>query len=91
MDELRKKSKDRGPETFKLCEISAGGYIDNRHVRGIERLDTLGNLVICEKNRAEFLSKILGIKNIPSKAAFARVLSIVGGRQVEARQFIGAE
>ena len=54
-------------------------------------LDTLGNLVICEENRAEFLSKILGIKNIPSKAAFARVLSIVGGRQVEARQFIGAE
>ena len=45
-------------------------------------LDTLGDLVIYAKSKAEFLSKELGIEGIPSKATFARVLSIVDGKKV---------
>ncbi len=37
-------------------------------------MDTLGDLVIYAKSKAEFLSKELGIEGIPSKATFARVL-----------------
>lgn len=44
-------------------------------------LDTLGDLVIYAKSKQEFLSKELGIKSIPSKATFARVLSIVDGKK----------
>ena len=44
-------------------------------------LDTLGDLVIYAKSKREFLSKEFGIESIPSKATFARVLSIVDGKK----------
>ena len=45
-------------------------------------LDTLGDLVIYAKSKAEFLSKDLGIEDIPSKATFARGLSIADSKKV---------
>lgn len=45
-------------------------------------LDTLGDLVIYAKNKEEFLAKELGIKKIPSKATFARILSIIDGKEI---------
>lgn len=45
-------------------------------------LDTLGELVIYAKNKKEFLGKEFGIEEIPSKATFARVLSVVNGKEV---------
>lgn len=45
-------------------------------------LDTLGDLVIYAKSQKEFLSKELGIENIPSKATFARVMSIVDSKKI---------
>ena len=45
-------------------------------------LDTLGDLVIYARSKKEFLEKELGIKEIPSKATFARVLSAVNGKEV---------
>lgn len=45
-------------------------------------LDTLGDLVIYAKSKKEFLTKELEIESIPSKATFARVLSIVDGKKV---------
>lgn len=45
-------------------------------------LDTLGDLVIYAKNREEFLTKELGIEKVPSKATFARILSMVDGKQI---------
>ena len=46
-------------------------------------LDTLGDLVIYAKSKAEFLSKELGIEGILPKITFARVLSIVDGEKVD--------
>jgi hypothetical protein len=40
-------------------------------------LDMLGDLVIYARNKKEFLTKEFGIEEIPSKATFARVLSIL--------------
>lgn len=45
-------------------------------------LDTLGDLAIYAKSKKEFLIKEMGIESIPSKATFARVLSIVDGKQI---------
>ncbi len=45
-------------------------------------LDTLGDLVTYAKSQGEFFSKELGIEKIPSKAAFARILSIVDGKDI---------
>ena len=45
-------------------------------------LDTLGDLVIYAKNREEFLTKELGIEGVPSKATFARILSMIDGKQI---------
>lgn len=45
-------------------------------------LDTLDDLVIYAKSKKGFLSKELGIEHIPSKATFARVLSMVEGKQI---------
>ena len=45
-------------------------------------LETLGDLVIYAQNKKDFLAKELGIKEIPSKATFARVLSTVNGKEV---------
>ena len=45
-------------------------------------LDTLGDLVIYAKNREEFIVKELGIEKIPSKATFARILSMIDGNQI---------
>lgn len=45
-------------------------------------LDTLSDLVIYAKNKEEFLVKELGIEKIPSKATFARILSMVDGKQI---------
>ena len=45
-------------------------------------LDTLGDLVIYAKSKEEFLRKELGIDRIPSKATFARVLSMIDGKQI---------
>jgi len=83
MEEIRKrmlKIKDpRHPSYIKypltdilmiiLCAVLSG-------------LDTLGDLVIYAKNKKEFLSKELGIEKIPSKATFARILSMIDGREI---------
>lgn len=45
-------------------------------------LDTLGDLVIYAKNKEEFLIKELGIAKIPSKATFARILSMIDGKKI---------
>ncbi len=45
-------------------------------------LDTLGDLVIYAKSKREFFSKELGIERIPSKATFARILSMVDGKEI---------
>lgn len=45
-------------------------------------LDTLEDLVIYAKNKEEFLTKELGIEKIPSKATFARILSMIDGKQI---------
>ena len=45
-------------------------------------LDTLGDLVIYAKNKEEFFRKELGIKKVPSKGAFARILSMIDGKQI---------
>ena len=45
-------------------------------------LDTLGDLVIYAKNKEEFLVKELGIEKVPSKATFARILSMIDGKQI---------
>lgn len=45
-------------------------------------LDTLEDLVIFAKTKKDFLAKEFGIKGIPSKATFARVLSIVNGKEI---------
>ncbi len=45
-------------------------------------LDTLGDLVIYAKSKKGFLSKELGIEKIPSKATFARILSMIDGKEI---------
>ena len=45
-------------------------------------LDTLGDLVIYAKSKQEFLSNVLEVRQIPSKATFARVLNPVDGKKI---------
>lgn len=45
-------------------------------------LDTLEDLVVYAKSKADFLREIFGIENIPSKATFGRILSTVDGKQI---------
>lgn len=45
-------------------------------------LDTLGDLVIYAQNKEEFFAKELGIKKVPSKATFARILGMIDGKQI---------
>ena len=45
-------------------------------------LDALGDLVIYAKSKADFLKETFGIKKIPSKATFGRILSMVDGKQI---------
>lgn len=45
-------------------------------------LDTLGDLVVFAKNRKEFFAKELRIEKVPSKATFARILSMIDGKQI---------
>ena len=45
-------------------------------------IDTLGELVIYAENRKEFFREELGIQDVPSKATFARILSIVDGGEI---------
>ena len=45
-------------------------------------LDTLGDLATYAKNRGEFVGKELGIKKVPCKAAFGRILSMIDGKQI---------
>lgn len=45
-------------------------------------LDTLGDLVIYAKSKSAFFVKELGIEQIPSKATFGRVLSVVDGKEI---------
>lgn len=45
-------------------------------------LDTLGDLVIYAKNKADFLREELGIEKIPSKATFGRILSMIDGKEI---------
>ena len=45
-------------------------------------LDTLGDLVVYAKSAGDFLRETFGIENIPSKATFGRVLSMVDGKQI---------
>ena len=48
----------------------------------LSRLDTLGDLEIYAKNRGEFGGKELGIKKVPCKATFGRILSMIDGKQI---------
>ena len=45
-------------------------------------LDTLGDLVIYAKSKQEFLLNVLEVRQIPSKATFARVLNLVDGKKI---------
>ena len=45
-------------------------------------LDTLGDLVVYAKSKADFLKETFGIKKIPSKATFGRILSMVDRKQI---------
>ena len=45
-------------------------------------LDTLGDLATYAKNRGEFVGKELGIKKVPCKATFGRILSMIDGKQI---------
>ena len=45
-------------------------------------LDTLGDLVVYAKSKADFLRETFGIEKIPSKATFGRILSMVDGKQI---------
>lgn len=45
-------------------------------------LDTLGDIVIYAQNNKEFFKDQLEIKNIPSKATFGRILSMIDGAKV---------
>ena len=48
----------------------------------LSRLDTLGDLERYAKNRGEFGGKELGIKKVPCKATFGRILSMIDGKQI---------
>lgn len=45
-------------------------------------LDTLGDLVIYAKSKKDYLREALRIENIPSKATFGRILSMIDGKQI---------
>ncbi len=45
-------------------------------------LDTLGDLVVYAKSKADFLKETFGIEKIPSKATFGRILSMVDRKQI---------
>lgn len=45
-------------------------------------LDTLEDLVIYAKSKADFLKETLGIESIPSKATFGRILSMIDGKEI---------
>ena len=45
-------------------------------------LDTLGDLVVYAKSKAEFFVAELWSENIPPKAIFARILSMIDGKQI---------
>ncbi len=45
-------------------------------------LDTLGDLAIYAKNRGKVFGKELGIKKVPCKATFGRILSMIDGKQI---------
>ena len=45
-------------------------------------LDTLGDLVVYAKSKADFLRETFGIEKIPFKATFGRILSRVDGKQI---------
>ena len=46
-------------------------------------LDTLGDLMVYAKSKADFLRETFGIEKIPStKATFGRILSMVDGKQI---------
>lgn len=45
-------------------------------------IDSLGELVIFAKSREEFMTKEFGFERIPSKATFARILSMIDGKQI---------
>ena len=74
--------RNRRHTASKLCEISVGGHIEYHNVCGTLLADTLGDLVVYEKNRKEFFAKELGIEQIPSKATFGRVLSTIDGKEI---------
>ena len=44
-------------------------------------LDTLGDLVVYAKSKADFQRETFGIEKIPSKATLGRILSMVDGKQ----------
>lgn len=45
-------------------------------------LDTLEDLTVYAKSKADFLREIFGIEKIPSKATFGRILSMVDGKEI---------
>lgn len=46
-------------------------------------MDGLGDLMIYAKSKEIYLRETLGIENIPSKATFGRILSMIDGKRIE--------
>lgn len=65
----------------KLCAISTGGYFNNRYVRGIVWVGHVGGFGDIRQKQEGFFAKEFGIEGIPSKAVFARVLSMINGKE----------
>lgn len=83
MEELREKMTEiEDPRHPSYVKYSLADILIIVMCGVLSGLDTLGDLVIYAKSKEGFLSKELGIKNIPSKATFARVLSIVDGKKI---------
>lgn len=82
MEELRERmSEIEDPRYPSYVKYSLADILIIVMCGVLSGLDTLSDLVIYAKSKKEFLSKELGIESIPSKATFARVLSIVDGKK----------
>ncbi len=82
MEELRKRmSAIEDPRHPSYVKYSLADILIIVMCGVLSGLDTLGDLVIYAKSKKEFLRKELGIERVPSKATFARVLSIVDGKK----------
>ena len=67
---------------FQDMGINYVGLIEENLCGVLCGLDTLEELVVYAKSKADFLRETLGIEKIPSKATFGRILSMVDGKQL---------